>query len=383
MKKVLILTDGGDTTLEVGIKPAFEAFKAEGLLTYKIMSYKLVLQIIKGYKILQSSPIQLRKIKAKKAAGLPIQIPVKDFVQNSPQTLLAVESICAPYDAIIFLRTYSQQFMPLLETAKKLGKIIIYMLDDDYGSIQIVKPTIGATYDDVVEYCKAADIVGMFSPRLFEKYRAFNPNTFLLLAVSNVEMISNLQSKHGQPRRSKRKKTITVGYAAGNHHAFTFKLCEEAIQKILYNFPNVQVEMFFEPELAISKHPRFKLIVPQPSGRKYYTYMIKRNWDIGLAPLPNTEFHIHKSNNKYREYGALQIAGVYSDLVTYNYCIKNEYNGLLAKATTESWYTAIATLIENAGLRDTIISNSHRDASTTYSLPTVISQFREVFKSIL
>ena len=46
MKKVLILTDGGDTTLEVGIKPAFEAFKAEGLLTYNIMSYKLVLQII-------------------------------------------------------------------------------------------------------------------------------------------------------------------------------------------------------------------------------------------------------------------------------------------------------------------------------------------------
>jgi hypothetical protein len=100
---------------------------------------------------------------------------------------------------------------------------------------------------------------------------------------------------------------------------------------------------------------------------KFLRQFSEAGFDIGLAPLRNDIFHLSKTNNKFREYGACRIAGIYSDVDVYSSCITHGETGLLVSNDPDSWYKAIAQLIEDRDLRDRIKNQARQFVQEHYS----------------
>ena len=96
--------------------------------------------------------------------------------------------------------------------------------------------------------------------------------------------------------------------------------------------------------------------------------MASMNWDIGLAPMPESKFHECKYFNKYIEYASFGIVGVYSNVKPYIFGIKDNENGLLVNNDSDSWFNAISKLIDDDDLRTRISKNCIKEANEKYAL---------------
>lgn len=76
------------------------------------------------------------------------------------------------------------------------------------------------------------------------------------------------------------------------------------------------------------------------------------DWDIGLAPMPETEFHSCKHYNKFIEYAASGIVGIFSNVEPYTQLRNLSPNAILCDNETDRWVDAISTLVEDSGQRE-------------------------------
>ena len=93
----------------------------------------------------------------------------------------------------------------------------------------------------------------------------------------------------------------------------------------------------------------------------YIHYALGRRWDIGIAPLLGSRFEVFKTQVKYREYGALGVAGVYSAVAPYVDYVDDGVTGLLVDNTVDGWVGALDRLIRFPELRAAIVANASED----------------------
>ncbi len=140
--------------------------------------------------------------------------------------------------------------------------------------------------------------------------------------------------------------------------------------KILKEMPE-KVSMTFIGARPINSEilslPNVKYFPPTRNYQEFIRLFYEGGYDIGLAPLEDDEFHNSKTNNKYREYGACGIAGIYSDTELYRDSIIDRSNGLLTPNNPESWSTALRELIGSKELRKLISENSNSDVRLRFS----------------
>jgi hypothetical protein len=120
-----------------------------------------------------------------------------------------------------------------------------------------------------------------------------------------------------------------------------------------------------------------------PNYNRYLHRFSQAGYDIGLAPMLDDSFHRAKTNNKFREYGACEIAGIYSDVPLYSEWIENGATGLLVENTAEAWYSAMAKLIEDPGLRRQISQLTCDKIKELYSEERFEQHWWEQIQSIL
>jgi hypothetical protein len=131
---------------------------------------------------------------------------------------------------------------------------------------------------------------------------------------------------------------------------------------------------------------KYQNVFFQPLTFDYETYLrtfSSAGYDIGLAPLLNDVFHRSKTNNKFREYGASHIAGIYSNVDVYSSCVTHGDTGLLVENTPGAWYEAISTLIQNDNLRLKIKERAYNFVRENYSQEIFASQWYQQIVSIM
>lgn len=272
-------------------------------------------------------------------------------------------------DIIVFVRSESdlEAYSAKLCTGKKH---LVYVLDDDLLNLPDYVSSakyyrLENIHNNIQKIMNLCDTFMTPSRVLLEKYGREFRNSFLIDEPS-LNVINE----------KKKNKKIRIGFAGSIDRTQDINyILEECLIKVIEKYGSMVNIEFMGARPKIVDDYKLKYIPYQDSYTKYTEIVQQANWDIGLAPMPDTPFHACKYFNKYVEYASFGIAGIYSDLKPYVYGVEDQKNGLLVKNSTKDWYDAICRLIEDDGLREKISRECIKEANTRYSLETLSADY--------
>lgn len=278
-------------------------------------------------------------------------------------------------DVVILCRSIRPDDLKIIEYVRKHRKKLIYDIDDNFFELSIDNP-LGRYHRHPVhlfvleQMLKNADLVRVYSKPMEEIALRYNKCVSLVRSYFDFSLIKGLE-RTSHPK-------IKIVYATSRGPSDTLaQVYFPAIFKILHDYED-QVEFYvFGP---VPKSLKGCKNVYSLNYIKNYTKFIqffyKQSFDIGLAPLKDDRFHNSKTNNKFREYGAMGVCGIYSDAQIYRDCVVNYQNGILVDETTESWYQALKNLIIDKNLRERIKESAVNAVLKDYSMSSALDVWR-------
>lgn len=255
------------------------------------------------------------------------------------------------HDAIIFIRPDNAYSWKIARKARQAGHLTVTFCDDDLLNLPKTNPTIPWRKKGLLKALANSDVIWSSSKYILEKYCNLTggKRTAITDTIIQPEEIDGIATHENEK--------IKIVYAAAPSHAELFeKYITPIIPKLSKDFGD-KISFTF-----ISVHPEVEGIdceyLPGMPLLEYRKYMKDHMFDIGLAPLPETEFSKCKYFNKFLEYTTQGVLGIYSKTEPYTYVVKNEINGLLAENNPESWYNAFYKAINDTQLREQCVNNA-------------------------
>jgi hypothetical protein len=277
------------------------------------------------------------------------------------RTALTAED-CGWVDVVCMVRSDNELDVALAKRWKQAEKKLVYVMDDD---LLHVPETLSS------------------GPYYAQKYVQASIRTMIELCdvfLSPSEVLRNTYGKgksavieepcsQYHPKQHKNNDVVRIGFAGSLDRGGDLDtLLGGVLESLLDKYGDyISLEFFgAHPHLADARHLK---CIPYCEDYDTYRKTIETlDWDIGLAPMPETPFHACKHYNKWIEYAGLGIAGIYSDVVPYTRIVHSEENGLLCANTPEAWTAAISRLIEDRPLRARISQNAQQQAQTAFSV---------------
>jgi hypothetical protein len=270
-------------------------------------------------------------------------------------------------DVVVFARNTESLYGASLEAALALGKPVIYELDDDLFAIPPATP--GSQYHadpvrrrQLERYLRTASLVRVYSESLRARVGAINPRVDRVDGLIDWDLVPT-------PPPPRAPATLRIVYATSRTADLLAAMFVPDLRRVLGAFPG-RVEAWFwgyhPPELAGRPDTHFVEFVQDYDI--FFRRFASAGFDIGMAPLPDDEFHRGKSDNKFREYAASGIAGIYSDVQVYRDCVTHGRTGLLVPSVPGAWFSAMTRLIEDDALRAQIQREAWASARGRYGV---------------
>jgi glycosyltransferase involved in cell wall biosynthesis len=174
---------------------------------------------------------------------------------------------------------------------------------------------------------------------------------------------------------------LRIGFAGSPTRADDLDLIRPIIAPVLDRIPNAVFEFCGVLPREIQPGPRVRFFGHTSSYADFIRFQAERNWAIGMAPLRDHPANRAKTNNKYREYGACGIAGVYSDIPPYLGCVEHGVTGLLADSSSDAWLSAILLLALRPDERERIAAHAEIDVREKYSVMTVAGIYNKCIRA--
>jgi len=255
---------------------------------------------------------------------------------------------------VVFVRSVEPEVYRLLTAAHSMGKRSLYVIDDHF--LELPRGTqIGEYYahpqrrETYVNFLRNANFVLTPSQYFADYIRAnFTQRVVYFPASVDFELVSPT------PKPLREDGPLIIGYE-GTSKPEDFAPVVPALKRILNEFGD-KVKLHFHGFLpsGFERHPRVEHVQMNSDYRAFLRNLDECAWDIGLAPLGDNLFNNCKTNNKFREYSACYIPGVYSQSPVYTNWVVHGETGISVTQTEDSWYEGIKQLIVNPALRDKI-----------------------------
>ena len=284
-------------------------------------------------------------------------------------------------DVAVFCRNCEMTDLEYLYQLKRLGKRVIYEVDDNFEEIPL-NTHIGLHHRSFYRlhtlrrFFALADVTRVYSERMKLRANLHGANVSLIRSYFDADIIKDAPS----PRRSG---VIKIAYPTGRiddprlEHMFY-----EALRQVLLKYP-AKIELHLWRKSCPKQLSGINGVVLNKGITSYEGFVRSfyvQGFDIGLAPLVDEPFFHSKSNNKYREFGGCGVAGIYSDMPPYADCVVNEKTGILVENTVEAWVSAIERMIVDNDLREMIAQNSRNDVAENYNFQNAVESFRKALR---
>ena len=256
-------------------------------------------------------------------------------------------------DLIIFCRNTESRYAWILDLIINRNLPFVYDIDDNFFEVPLDSEQ-GKYYRHPERlamhnrYIRSADLVRVYSDPLLERMKTLNANVEKVFGPIDWDLIS-------PPQVHLRQRPVKLVYATSRFDDDLANLFIPALKRALGRYgEEVEVHFWgFKPNGLNGRH-RVHYHSMVANYDRFLRRFSREGFDIGLAPLEKDVFHRSKTNNKFREYGACGIAGIYSDVDVYSSCVSEGETGLLVSNETDSWYRAVVRLVENHDLREKI-----------------------------
>ncbi|MCU0711884.1 MAG: hypothetical protein MUC43_07475 [Pirellula sp.] len=285
-------------------------------------------------------------------------------------------------DVLIAFRGCSRRSIKTFRAARAAGVTTVWSSDDDLLELEATNP-VGGRYQkshirDSMEWMiKFADSVWVFSPHMQHKYSASRSEVYRTNSIAPFEIND---AKTCAVHKGPQDMTIKIGHIGDFTHLQEMLPIVDVVQNLTAQELPIRWEFHFAgytPE-ELADHPNVKSFPYIKGIDAFHEWLKNAGWHIGIAPLRDTTFNACKSDNKFRTFGGLGIAGVYADVPPYRNAVTNRYSGLLARHSSDAYTQAVLSLIENQELRDTIAENAKRVCLERYEMRAVVNDYRQL-----
>ena len=295
-----------------------------------------------------------------------------------------IEALIDVADIAIFQPTHTPQALAVVGGMKEhLGKPILAEYDDDIFAV----PSYNLSYrstgpgsdSEWFNKCQLVESDGLIvsTEYLKQRYARLNKKIYVIPNAINFNLWDNA-------KRGREHKRIHIGWVGGASHSEDLRLVKNALYRILDKHKNVEVyfHMGGLPEKWMLGKPRFHARHRWFTIDKYHQGFAKYNFDIGIAPLRDTEFNRAKSNLRFLEFAALHIPVVCSRVQPYVCDTEHRKTRLLATEPDE-WYHCLDFLIRNEKVRREIGEAAHRFVKKKYNIRRMTKKYLKALKKFL
>lgn len=285
------------------------------------------------------------------------------------------------FHAAVFLRSNTPADFAVFWRAKKEGCLTVYDTDDNLLLLHQMIPDSDNPWRrhfDLVRplirtMVREADLVRLYCLTAVPSFLSLNSNVVVIPPYHEV-------TDPCMPERGKRP--VVVGHFGTPYKDGEFSSLVPAIERLLDERAPLRFEFFgFVPE-ALAGREDITRLECEPSYGTFREKLLKRRWNIGLAPLRDLEFNRCKNDTKFREYAASSIAGIYSDMPVYRGSVRDEETGLLVPHDdTDAWYRAILKLAHEEALRQAIVQQAYEEVRSRYPMGGYVRGLVEVIET--
>lgn len=266
---------------------------------------------------------------------------------------------------------------------QRVGTQFVMDVDDDMFGINPDNPFWLKMTDEKVYWMQRmiANNHWMTTPSevLAQRFRDRRPDK----EADTVRVIPNYIADVYQHPKFDNGKKIVVGYMGGaSHYADLHESgVLEAMQKLMYYNKNVQfkcIGQLVDTYLPPGRYTREN----GKRGTMFFDEVFPNmDIDIAIAPLLDNIFNLGKSNIKWQEMTRAGSAVIASNVGPYQ-ALAHGKNALLVENNTESWLSALKTLVDNPKLRANLVDNARTDVSLNWKLENNWQQYKEFFETV-
>ncbi len=274
----------------------------------------------------------------------------------------------------LFVRCGDPALQLWIELLRRAGHPYLYYIDDNFWELQddsavgqyYRDPAVRETLELAVSH---ADQVLTNSDVLAAYLRRFASRIRVLPAFFDFALIEGCVPQQTSEFR--------IGFAGSATRTHDLELIQPIIQPVLDRIPNAVFEFCGVMPRGVEPGERIRFFSHRASYADFVRFQAERNWAVGMAPLRDHQANRAKTNNKYREYGACGIPGVYSDMPPYQGSVEPGLTGLLVGPSAEAWLTAILLLANQPDQRKRIAEQAAEDVRRKHSVISVAGTWNE------
>lgn len=274
----------------------------------------------------------------------------------------------------------------LFYTAKKMNKKVIIDLDDNFWDV----PESNMLYEN---YKKGkadrsflssvlffADVITTscepLRDRIIKHFKDIDGTIKKVVIIPNMNDRAEWSVKKIVPSKDK----FIIGYAGSNSHQDDLLMVLPSIVKIMEKYKHVEfhimgaiersrLDIYFK-KMPKDVNDRISLVGATNSYSEFPEWLAEQKWNVGIAPLVDTEFTRCKSPIKFFEYSMVGLPVIASRVYPYfmendgKPVITDQETGILVKSN--QWESALEDLILHPEKGKTLAKNAFEHVMTNW-----------------